>query len=64
MSNCVCKNCGCSHHCGTSCHECRNDVCQTCNCECCNPSIITSAAATSILEDDWAWQDSGIEIGF
>ena len=55
MSDCKCENCGCTSHCGTECNECANDVCQNCNCEKCNPTVYTQ---------EWAWQDSGIELGF
>jgi len=51
-SSCTCKNCGCNHHCGTECKNCRNDVCHTCDCEHCN--------STKATDQVWNWQDSGI----
>lgn len=59
MSNCTCKNCGHSHHCGRECQECANDVCVKCDCDCdwCN----TVEAKT---EEEWKWVDSGVEVGF
>lgn len=55
MSDCKCRNCQCESHCGTNCPNCANDVCHKCDCEKCNPTVHVQ---------EWAWQDSGIEIGF
>jgi len=52
-----CRNCKCKHHCGKECNQCRNDVCQQCSCEHCDPK-------KSRLDGQWAWQDSGVEQGF
>lgn len=56
MSDCKCENCHCDSHCGKECPTCRNDVCQKCECEKCTEG--------PIRQQEWSWQDSGIELGF
>ena len=55
---CKCENCGHNHHCGRECKDCNNDVCIVCNCDCCSEKIVYNKP-----QDEWAWQDSGIEQG-
>lgn len=55
MSECKCENCKCEHHCGDECPTCKNDVCIKCECEHCKDEN---------KPKEWAWQDSGIELGF
>jgi len=52
MSECKCENCKCEHHCDEECPTCNNDVCLKCDCEHCRE------------DKKWAWEDSGIELGF
>jgi hypothetical protein len=52
-----CKNCHCESHCSAPCPACHNDVCHKCDCEKCNPE-------PNIKQEEWPWQDSGIESGF
>lgn len=55
MSDCKCENCKCDYHCGDECPTCANDVCIKCECEHCKDEN---------KPEEWAWQDSGIELGF
>lgn len=55
MNECKCKNCNCDSHCDTTCPKCSTQVCHACDCEKCN---------SSDHEQEWAWQDSGIESWF
>lgn len=57
MSDCKCENCGHTCHCGAECNECVNDVCVQCKCKHCNNKA-------RYIQQEWAWQDSGIEMGF
>lgn len=61
--SCKCQNCHCDCHCGKECPTCRNDVCQTCECEHCAERPIAQNEMRS-TQDDWKWSDSGIEMGF
>ena len=35
MIDCKCKKCHCDCHCDSECESCPNDVCVSCECECC-----------------------------
>lgn len=58
MTHCKCKNCGHNHHCDQECEDCNNDVCIICDCNCCSDNIVYNKS-----QDEWAWQDSGVEQG-